>query len=117
MGEVRYLNTFDVHVHRDRYRKHVASLLRLIRRSRPGAVRIDSPLDTLHVALWRLGAFDRGAFPSCWVDGLTGQPVVRDPCSLEYFTVDLADPMGPPQPYAAADFRYVAMGDDTYSVH
>lgn len=117
MGEIHYLNTLDVQTRRAQYRKHVASLLRLIRRSHPGRVQIDSHLDTLHVALWRLGAFDRGAFPACWVDGLTGQPVVRDPHTLEYFTVDLADPMGPPQPYAAADFRHIAMGDATYTVH
>lgn len=108
------MSALDVGTDRRLHRRYAASLLRLVRRS-GRVVQVDQTSDTFHLALWRLGAFDKGAFASVWVDHATGAPVVRDPATLRYYTVDMADPLGLPQPYDHA-FRCCTIDGDVLTV-
>ena len=108
------LSAVDVGTDRGAHRLYAARLLRLIRRSGP-VLQVDQSGDTFHLALWRLGAFHRNAFASVWLDHDTGAPVVRDPLTLRYWTVDLADPLGPVLPFDHP-FRACCVDGDYLSV-
>lgn len=94
------LQALNIAASRVQHRRHAAQLLRLVRRSRAdGTLHIHEADDTFHLALWRLGAFERTAFATVWLETPSGRPVVRDPETLAYYTVDLRDPLGVPTPY------------------
>jgi hypothetical protein len=105
---------------RQTYRAHTARLLRLVRRSRrdaqaPVAVIVSDPDDRLHLALWSLGAFKRTAIPAAvWLNTATNWPVVRQPGTLQYYTVDPQAPLSAPQPFPCP--RFVCLGEGTLTV-
>jgi hypothetical protein len=109
------LSSVDVGKDRRLHRTYAAHLLRLVRRSRPGLLQVDRAGDTFHLALWRLGAFERDAFASIWVDHDTGAPVVRDPSTLRYWTVDMDDPLGTRLPFDHA-FRCCDLDGEVLTV-
>lgn len=113
-GMVR-LRPLDVGADRAQHRRRAAQLLRLVRKASMPVLQIDGSADSFHLALWRLGAFERDAFAEVWVDETTGQPVVRDPDTLGYFTVDLADPVGVPVPYTRP-LRYLSLHGELFTV-
>jgi len=104
------------------YRTHAARLLRLLRQSRmrrsdPVEVLIVDPADRLSVALWGLGALKRTAVRGgVWLNDTNGWPVVRDPVSLQYLTVDPARPLAPAQPFPYPRLSYMVEDQSVYLV-
>lgn len=100
-------------------RSEVAQLLRLLRRARASSdVSLIHPRDAFYLGLWSLGAFRRSALEGgAWLDQSTGFPVVRDPQTLQFMTIDVSEPLSPPRALPWAPRVCTTHDGESLSVH